>query len=160
MRHAKSDWSLDLDSDFERPLNKRGKKDAPRMGKEMLDRKIVPDHILASTAKRAVETVEAVVKACAYQGKINYFDDFYSGNIDSVFEQIQKLDNLYGRVLLIGHNPTWESLSELLISKDMFIEMPTSTLVSVNAYIDDWKKLEPKSCKFNWLIKPRELMEF
>ena len=70
MRHAKSSWKEQDLPDHDRPLNKRGKNDAPRMGKLLKDEDLVPDLIMSSTAVRAKKTAELVAKACKYKGKI------------------------------------------------------------------------------------------
>ena len=70
MRHAKSSWKEQDLPDHDRPLNKRGKNDAPRMGKLLKDEDLVPDLIMSSTAVRAKKTAELVAKTCKYNGKI------------------------------------------------------------------------------------------
>ena len=70
LRHAKSSWKEQDLPDHDRPLNKRGKNDAPRMGKLLKDEDLIPDLIMSSTAVRAKKTAELVAKACKYKGKI------------------------------------------------------------------------------------------
>ena len=70
LRHAKSSWNYPELSDYDRPLNKRGKRDAPRMGKFLREQKLTPDRILTSSAKRARRTASKVAKACGYGGKV------------------------------------------------------------------------------------------
>ena len=70
LRHAKSSWKEQDLQDHDRLLNKRGKNDAPRMGKLLKDENLIPDLIMSSTAVRAKKTAELVAKACKYKGKI------------------------------------------------------------------------------------------
>lgn len=157
MRHAKSDWFSDANSDFKRPLNDRGLKDAPRMGKEILAREIVPDHILTSTAKRAVDTAQAVADNSGYTGKIEKVDDFYFGFIEDIMAHLKSLDNSINRVLIVGHNPTWGQLAESLADGNIEIEMSTASLVSIDANIENWNSLELGRGRFNWMLSPKML---
>ena len=157
LRHAKSDWYSDANTDFERPLNKRGKTDAPRMGEEIMERGIVPDHILSSPAKRAVSTAKRVAKSSGYKGKIEFLDDFYFGAIADIIDHVRKLDNSIKRVMLVGHNPIWEQISEKLIDGNYDIEMPTASLVSIDIEIDSWQELTMGIGKFNWILNPKML---
>lgn len=159
MRHAKSDWYSDADSDFKRPLNDRGKRDAPRMGKEILNRNIVPDHILTSTAKRALATTQAVAINSDFNGQIEKVDDFYFGFMGDILTHLKSLDNSINRVLIVGHNPTWEQLSEKLVDGNIEISMPTASIVSIDANIDNWNDLELGMCKFNWFLTPKMLKD-
>lgn len=157
MRHAKSDWYSGAESDFKRPLNERGERDAPRMGLEILKREIVPDHILSSPAKRAFDTAKAVADESGFMGKIKKVDDFYFGSLGEVLTHLKNLDNSIKRVLVVGHNPTWGQLAEKLVDGNIEIEMSTASLVSVDANIENWNDLELGRCQFNWLLKPKML---
>ena len=83
MRHAKSSWKDSDLKDFDRPLNKKGKKDAPMMGRLIKDQELVPEVIFCSPAQRTVQTIEAFVEACGYQGDIHYLDSYYMGEPSS-----------------------------------------------------------------------------
>ncbi len=154
MRHAKSDWNTDS-SDFERTLNKRGLKAAKTMGEEVLKRKLVPDFILTSPAKRAVKTFQLFTKACNYSGDVAEVRDFYFTGVTEAFKHLIKLDDKYNRVLLLGHNPTWEQLSESLISVNTTIAMPTASVVYITAKIESWKDLKLNENKLEWLLSPK-----
>ena len=80
MRHAKSSWKEQDLPDHDRPLNKRGEKDAPRMGKLLKDEDLIPDLIMSSSAVRAKKTAELVVKTCKYKGKIVLNHSLYGVN--------------------------------------------------------------------------------
>ncbi len=157
MRHAKSDWSTG-DPDFDRPLNKRGKKAAPVMGSEILKRDIVPELILSSPAKRAKQTLKKVVKAMNYEGEIEYHDEFYSAHESNIIEAIQKVDDKYSRIMILGHNPTLESLISVLVNKKTIdITMPTAAVALLETDMLYWKILTLKSCHLKLLLKPKEL---
>ena len=88
LRHAKSSWDNLNHSDYDRPLNKRGKRDAPRMGEHIRQQEIVPDLILTSSAKRARKTATKVAKACGYTRKIKTVGKFLSCHTRRLFRRI------------------------------------------------------------------------
>ena len=105
MRHAKSSWENPKLADHERPLSKRGQKDAPFMGEVLLEKELLPQKILASSAVRARETVEGLVKASQYSGEIEYSDTLYLAEPDTYLAALHALPDSIERVLVVGHNP-------------------------------------------------------
>jgi len=157
MRHAKSDWSDHSLSDFERPLNKRGKKAAPRMAEEIKRLNIIPDAIVSSPAKRAKMTAKIVAKDMNFASDILWDSDFYFGSASNYLKALYSFSDEIERVLLIGHNPTVEDLVHSLSDTRVYLDMPTAALVSLSIDIKTWKELSEHSCKFDWIIKPKEL---
>jgi len=108
VRHAKSDWSTAGQADFDRPLNERGKKDAPEMGRRLKAKGLVPDLILASPAKRAATTAKLVAGAVAYDtSRIQWVDRLYHCPA-SVFEEVieeSNIDDAVKTVFIFAHNP-------------------------------------------------------
>ena len=156
MRHAKSDWNNSSERDFDRPLNSRGKKAAPFMGKEILKLKLTPDLIIASTAKRAKMTAEAVAEKSNYKGEIVWNQDFYYGFTEEPVLTIKKLSNNINRVMIVGHNPTWEDLLTKLTGK--FDIMQTAVIAVLNFNLENWADLTWKTCELNMVLRPKELM--
>ena len=117
MRHAKSSWKDSDLKDFDRPLNKKGKKDAPMMGHLIKDQELVPEVIFCSPAQRTVQTIEAFVKACGYKGDIQYVDSYYMGEPSSFLEPLTQLPDDVERVLVVGHNPGLEGLLQLISTR-------------------------------------------
>src|SRR3954463_15885238 len=115
LRHAKSSWKDSDIDDHERPLNKRGKKDAPRMGRLLLDEGLVPDLIVSSSAKRCRRTADEVMGASSYRGEARITGDLYEADGNKLREFLTTLDDRFNRVLLIAHNPGMEQLVEALI---------------------------------------------
>jgi phosphohistidine phosphatase len=114
MRHAKSSRKDPSLPDHERPLNKRGKRDAPSMGRLLRKEGLTPDLIISSPAKRALTTAEAVADVCHYAGDPRVVPDLYPGESATYARAIRGVPNEYGRVLIVGHNPAIETfLSEL-----------------------------------------------
>lgn len=140
LRHAKSSWDNPSLSDYDRPLNKRGKRDAPRMGKHIREQGLVPDRILTSSAKRARKTASKVAKACGYEGKIKKMDSLYHALPGVYYEKIQELANKYDNVMVVGHNPTMEQLVANLTEQS--VTMPTTALAHIELPIEHWKTLD------------------
>ncbi len=157
LRHAKSSWKNANLSDFERPLNKRGKNDAPRMGELLRREGIVPDLIISSSAERALATAEAVASACSYESEIKTTRQFYHAWPDDYVDVINSVSNECDRVLIVGHNPGIESLVEELTGE--WITMPTAALVQIALRISQWSELSLESTEV--LIncwRPKELI--
>lgn len=157
LRHAKSSWKNAELADFERPLNKRGKNDAPRMGELLKREGIVPDLIISSSAERAIATAKAVASACGYDSEIQTTRHFYHAWPDDYIDVINNVSNECDRVMVVGHNPGMESLNEELTGE--WIRMPTAALVQIALGINQWSKLSLGSTEelvnFWW---PKELI--
>jgi phosphohistidine phosphatase len=136
LRHAKSSWAAPGLSDHDRPLNDRGKRDAPCMGQLLLDENLTPGLILSSTAKRARKTASLVAKSCGYSREVNELADLYLAGPQSYFEALQFVDDGLDRVLVVGHNPGMEDLVQELVGE--FHRMPTAALAHVELEIDAW----------------------
>ena len=140
LRHAKSSWKYPELSDYDRPLNSRGKRDAPRMGKYLCQQGLIPDRILTSSAKRARKTANKVAKSCGYTGKVKKIDAFYDAVPGVYFETLQALPDKYQRVMVVGHNPTMERLVNHLTGQ--IERMPTAALAYIDLPIQRWEALD------------------
>lgn len=140
MRHAKSSWKDQGVADHERPLNKRGERDAPRMGEWLREQGFEPDLILSSTARRARQTATAVAEASGYPGEIFYDQWLYDEGYEAYFTALQKIPEIISCVLLIGHNPDLEELLETL-SGD-YQHMPTAAVAHVELPVTYWSELD------------------
>ena len=110
LRHAKSDWAQNV-SDFERPLNSRGERDAPRMGRWLLAQDLQPDAVLCSPATRARQTLEAVcTQAHIPVQDIQWIDALYLAALENLLHQLHETPAKTRRLLLVGHNPGLEDL--------------------------------------------------
>ena len=136
LRHAKSSWKHADIPDHDRPLKKRGKRDAPRMGHLLLELDLVPQLILSSTAKRARNTAKLVAEACNYQGEIRLEHDLYHAGPMGYIRVLRELDDGYQRVMMIGHNPGLEVLLEVLSGASEWL--PTAALAQVQLPVDTW----------------------
>ena len=140
MRHAKSSWNFPELSDYDRPLNGRGKRDAPRMGKHLRQEGLIPDMILTSSAKRARSTARRVAKASGYTGKVKKLEALYDTVLGAYFKTLQVLPDKYQRVIVFGHNPTMEQLVHHLTGH--IKQMPTAALAHIELPIEYWEALD------------------
>ncbi|MBK8983258.1 MAG: histidine phosphatase family protein [Ignavibacteria bacterium] len=155
IRHAKSSWDFpDLD-DHDRPLNKRGKSDAPLMADVLKEKNIYPDLILSSTAVRAIKFAKIIAKKLNYEkNKILSSRDFYLASVSELINELRSLDSKYNSVFFVGHNPDITSLANYLSNKDID-NIPTSGIVAVEFDINDWNELDKNKGKFNFFIYPK-----
>ena len=156
LRHAKSSWKKDNLPDHDRPLNKRGKQDAPRMGKLIQSKGLVPDLIISSTAKHAQKTARLVAEESGYDGEIEFDRDLYAFEPSAYLEKLTLIGDHIQIVLLVGHNPGLEELLDQLTGE--YLPMPTAALAHINLLIDSWSDLddETQSQLVN-LWRPKEL---
>ena len=142
VRHAKSSWKdLNLD-DFDRPLNKRGKNNAPLMGQKLKERKIIPDLILSSPAKRARKTAAAIAKAIGYPKKKIAFDDrMYHASARYLFEIVKNLDDKHETIMLFGHNPELNDLANMLLKNNPILNIVTTGVYCIKFNVDQWQNV-------------------
>jgi phosphohistidine phosphatase len=158
MRHAKSDWADDSLADIERPLNKRGKKNAPQMGKLLKKMDSVPSIIISSIAKRANQTAQYVAKGCGYVKDIEYFSELYTADQEAVLEKLEAVNGLYDTVLLVGHNPFMEDFASSLLSNGKSnICMPTAAILAISIENNSWQNLKNDYKELLWFITPKML---
>jgi phosphohistidine phosphatase len=139
LRHAKSSWKDNNLADYERPLNKRGKYDAPRMGALLVRQDLVPNLIISSSAKRAATTAKAVAENCGYEDEIQYSRHLYAAWPEAYIEALNDLMSDYPRVMVVGHNPGIEDLVEELTGE--WVRMPTAALAQIDLAIGRWSDL-------------------
>ncbi|MCZ6676151.1 MAG: histidine phosphatase family protein [Candidatus Poribacteria bacterium] len=142
LRHAKSSWNDIELADHDRPLNKRGKRDAPRMGQLLREQGLVPDQIISSTAKRARQTAKRVAKASGYTGKITLTRAFYHASPEAYFAVLSDLPDDYQRVMVVGHNPGMEELVARLTRRPEI--MTTAALAHVSLPIEHWYEVHDR----------------
>lgn len=156
LRHAKSSWKDSEIDDHERPLNKRGKKDAPRMGKLLKDENLLPDLIVASSARRCRKTADHVIQASGYRGETRITGDLYESDAAKLREIITASDDSVTRLLLIAHNPGLEELLESLLG--VYTPLTTAALARVELPLDHWRELISETRgQLIHLCQPREL---
>jgi phosphohistidine phosphatase len=156
MRHAKSSWSdADL-SDFERPLDKRGRSDAARMAKLLSDQDLVPDAIISSAAQRTRETVSGLVAVWGEPKILEYSQAMYLGGIQDFLDSLWRLDSSVERALVVGHNPGAEMVVEIFGRRSE--RMQTAAIAHFAMDIELWGEINVDSAaKFKNLWRPKEI---
>ena len=139
LRHAKSSWKQPVD-DHDRPLNKRGKGDAPRMGRILRDAGLLPDRVVSSTARRARKTAEKVAQHAGFEGRIDLSPDLYLAGPDAYRRLLREVSDDVGCVLVVGHNPGLEMLLEAATGSSE--TLPTAALAHVRLPIDAWRDFD------------------
>ena len=134
MRHAKSSWfDAGLD-DHDRPLNKRGRRDAPRIAQELHDREWIPDRIRVSTSKRTMETLE-LMEAISRKSTIDVEPSLYHSNISALLQAVKEVEE--GKTtMILSHNPGSEILVHQLSNR--LEVMPTSAAALLEKQNDVW----------------------
>ncbi len=143
IRHAKSSWSDPGLSDFERPLNQRGNRDAPRMGQRLASADIHFDRMITSPANRAMSTARLIAKAIDYPAaQIVTEPRFYEASPQTLLDYVRRLDDRDDHVALIGHNPAISLLAHHLCP-EVPGDLPTCAVVRLACETDNWQALMP-----------------
>lgn len=145
IRHAKSSWNDDTLNDFERPLNKRGKSNAPLMGSRLKAKGVMPDIILSSPAQRAKSTAEMIARELEYAKKIVFNENIYESSVDELHKIITEVDDGCDTLFLIGHNPELNMLVEHYVK--FYENIPTCGIVEIEFECDKWADIAPKNAK-------------
>jgi phosphohistidine phosphatase len=161
LRHAKSDWSSGASKDFDRPLAKRGKKDAPLVGAWLYREGLVPDLVISSPAERARQTAVKVCKSMDYKKKkIQWEGEVYAAGVEVFLRVLGRCSRDARTVLLVGHNPGLEDLIRFLAADELDDPadgklLPTATLVRLEMP-DDWSALETGCAHLIAVTRPRK----
>lgn len=155
IRHAKSDWNDPSLSDFDRPLNARGKRDAPVMAQRLLDKKISIDLFVASPAKRAKKTAAIFAEAYGFDKKQVHFQDELYLAPETVFAAVvSKLDNNADAVAIFAHNPGITDFANSLTNARID-DMPTCCIFAIQADCKNWNDFAAAKKKFLFVDYPK-----
>jgi phosphohistidine phosphatase len=164
MRHAKSDRDPGVPRDFDRPLNDRGRGDAPRMALWMRREGLVPDRVVASPAARARETAELVVGTLGLaKGAVAWEERLYEASLPAILAVLAAQPAAARRVLLVAHNPGLEDLVAHLGGDSVPVPPDGKLLVTAAvahfAMPERWDRLGPGAGRLRELVRPKELEE-
>jgi phosphohistidine phosphatase len=140
LRHAKSSWSDPALDDHQRPLNERGRRDAPRMGELLRQYGLIPDMVISSDAMRARLTAEAVAEAACYAGEILLNRRLYMASPADILSVLRTGPTNAETVMIVGHNPGLEELVEQLTGEQQ--DLPTAALAQIVLPIDKWRDVK------------------
>ncbi len=169
LRHAKSSWSDPTLADFERPLNPRGQKAAPRMGAYLRKQKLVPDLVLCSAARRAMETWSLAGDALAKGGEtpvpIKYLRSLYLAPPSRILAALRRTPDEVESVLMVGHNPGMENLalgmagpgSKAEAQSHMEVKFPTAALAELRFEAKRWRDIAPGTGNLVRFVTPKGL---
>ncbi|MDO5615894.1 MAG: histidine phosphatase family protein [Cruoricaptor ignavus] len=154
VRHAKSDWNIDA-SDFDRPLNERGHRDAPKMAKYLLDNGFLIEHFVSSPAKRALTTCRYFAETFG-NPNIKKTEDLYEPLLEDFTNTITKLDNVFSSAALFSHNPTISEFASSLTEN--VLGFPTCAVAVFQVDCDDWSDFELSEKKLSHFFIPKEVL--
>ena len=142
VRHAKSSWSEPRLSDRERPLNRRGERDAPVMGKRIADAGIRPSLIVSSPATRAWTTARVIAEQLSYPTEfLQRENQLYLASLNDLLDIVVAQDDGFNSLIIVGHNPGLTDFVNFL-SPGLTNNLPTTGVVAVNIDQDHWKLYE------------------
>lgn len=156
LRHAKSSWKDMSLADFDRPLNKRGHRDAPFMAQKFKERKIMPDLILSSPSNRTRLTLKEFtdILGDGIEEKIVYDQKLYLANCLTLLKLIRQQENTLDTLLLVGHNP---GLTDLVnyFSHEYIDNIPTTGIVLFDFEIGHWQEINAQSAQLVFFDFPK-----
>lgn len=164
LRHAKSAWNTDAPTDFERPLSKRGRRDAPRVGRYLASQGLAPDYVVSSPAERARQTVLAV---CAEmdiaENAVAWDDRIYHASTGALMDVLSESPESAHRVLIAGHNPGLEMLVQTLSRErvpmpDDYKLMPTAAVARLEISAP-WREIDGGTATLLSLTRARSLKD-
>jgi len=163
LRHAKSDWNDPVARDFDRPLNKRGRRAARTMGRAMRAEGLVFDAVIASPAVRVVETLAELASGYGEEIAPTYDERVYLASPATLIALAQTTDDGVRRLLIVGHNPGLEQLAlqltdgeETRLRAELALKYPTATLAEIELPIAHWGELSG-SGRLTRFVRPRDL---
>lgn len=157
VRHAKSDWGDPALDDFDRPLNERGKKDAPEMARRLGKQKIKPDLLVSSPAKRAARTAKAFAEELGIDKKeILFKPELYLAPPSVFFNVVESLSNKHDTVLLFSHNEgITDFANQLGVAR--IDNIPTCGVFAVKSDCKQWASFREAGKEFWFFDYPKSL---
>ncbi len=155
-RHAKSSWKYPKLDDFERPLNKRGRRNAPLMGQVLHEIGFYPDLIISSPASRAAITARIVAMELNYSlEQIQYQASIYESGHGNLVHVLSNLDDRLKKVMLVGHNPSLTMLANAL-GDTPIANLPTSGAYCVAFGISKWSQIREETGELQFFEFPKK----
>lgn len=164
LRHAKSSWGDPTLADFDRPLNKRGKRAAENMAAYLAAGKLRPDLVLCSAAKRTVSTLKRVQSQFGGDLPAVIDEALYHADASLWIRRLRALNNDVGAVMIVGHNPGAEELAHILTGSGdkeaysrMAVKFPTGALAVFQSDISSWREIGHDGANLLCFVCPRDL---
>jgi len=155
-RHAKSSWGNPGLADIDRPLNSRGKKAAPSMGKLIADKGEKPELLISSPANRAFSTAKVFASAMGlHETDVLIKDTIYGAGVHQLLNLVQDVDDLYNSIMLFGHNPTFTSFGNM-VSGENIMNIVTCGVVRIDFEFSSWKNIDFNSGRMIYYEYPKK----
>lgn len=155
LRHAKSSWNNQGLTDFDRPLNERGNRQAIQMGKKILSLGDLPELIIHSTAKRTSETTKIISKEMGIAAdRIKQDQSMYLSSYNNLLSVIDSIPDSINCIMLVGHNPGITDLSNYL-TQNYIDNIPTCGAVKIDAFVDSWQEIARGIGSQKYFIYPK-----
>jgi len=155
-RHAKSSWGNPGLADIDRPLNGRGKKAAPLMGKLIVDKGEKPELLISSPANRAFSTAKVFASAMGlHETDVLIKDTIYGAGVHQLLNLVQDVDDLYNSIMLFGHNPTFTSFGNM-VSGENIMNIVTCGVVRIDFEFSSWKNIDFNSGRMIYYEYPKK----
>lgn len=156
IRHAKSSWKFPELTDHDRPLNSRGKRDAPEMGRRLKERDIRPDLLVSSTALRAMTTCQVIAEQIGYPKEkiVGDRNIFHSGS-GTLLQIVKNTSNDKNRLMIFGHNPGFTDFANRLAQTDIW-NIPTCGVFACSFPVDHWKDVSFGGGQFLFYDYPKK----
>lgn len=157
MRHAKSDWNTDAETDHARPLNKRGRRDAPKIARRLVELGWQPSHVVSSDSQRTTETFQLMEGAFTDGPSVDFLGSLYHAGIRELEDAVNAMPDDRPTVLALGHNPGWQDCIHRLTGE--FEEMTTANAALMTIEAGSWAEAIHSRQKWTLveMIRPREL---
>ncbi len=153
LRHGKSDWDADYSGDRHRPLAKRGLQAARTMGRLLTAVDQIPEKVISSPALRARATAELAAEAGRWGCPMELDEGLYATSLAEVLDVVRRQDDDLERLLLIGHEPTWSNLAEVLSGGR--VRVPTAAAVGIDFDVTVWRAVGPGRGRVVYVFPPR-----
>lgn len=164
LRHVKSSWNDESLDDFDRPLAPRGVKAAPRVAKRMMAEGWVPDVVLCSAARRAVETLELITPVLGLDGSARIDRDLYLAEPEIMLQRLRGVPDTAASVLMIGHNPGAEDLARRLCGdgrqkavRRLHKKYPTGAVAVLTFATDSWAQVTEGTGYLEAFVRPKDV---
>jgi phosphohistidine phosphatase len=154
LRHAKSSWSSNYLSDFDRPLNNRGRRNAVDLGELFFEKKLKIDHVMCSPSARTRETFDIIQSISNFALDQKFIDSIYHSSVGNLIEILSQISLENVSVLIVGHNPSMHLMTELLVNQAID-KFPTCTLAQIKI-VGSWDKLRKHQNKLINFRKPKK----
>lgn len=159
VRHAKSDWGNPLLRDFDRPLNERGKRDAPVMAQRLLDRKLSIDAFVSSPAKRAGKTARIFAQAYGLKKEeVRYVEDLYLAEPEIFFRVVEAADDKWDTIAVFSHNPGITDFANRCTNARID-NIPTCGVFAIRLHAQTWKSFRTAEKEFLFFDYPKAGMQ-